>query len=101
MIKQNEPLSMAESIEYISKNEEKGTEIKAFIKKFVNMNTKDAKELRKKLEALDLIKLKQEHIIKIIDFVPKNAEELNKICSDVSLNEDETKKIIDTVKEFE
>ena len=70
------------------------------MKKFVTLNPKEAGELRKKLEDLDLMKMKAEHIVKIIDLAPENTEELNKIFVDVSLDEDETKKILDTVKEF-
>ena len=46
------------------------------------------------------MRVKQEHIVKIIDLMPENAEELNKIFVDSSLDEDETKKILETVKEF-
>ena len=60
----------------------------------------DAKKLKKKLEELDLLKVKLEHIIKIIDLIPENAEDLNKIFIGVNLDEDETKKILETVKEF-
>lgn len=98
MIKHEEPISMAEAIEYVEKDSE--ADIKGFIKKFININAKEAKELKEKLQKNELIKMKPEHIVKIIDILPDNAEDLNKIFSDVSLNEDETKKILDTVKQF-
>jgi len=91
---------MTESLEYIQDSKEGETEVKKFIKKFVKISPKEAKELRKKLEAFDMMKLKPEYIAKIIDIMPENTENLNKIFSDVSLDEDETKKILDTVKEF-
>ncbi|MDP7520806.1 MAG: hypothetical protein QF567_01070 [Candidatus Pacearchaeota archaeon] len=97
MIKDMQPISMAESLEYIKKGETGAT---GFIKKFVKLNPKDASELKDKLNKLDLMKLKEEHIAKIIDIFPENAEDLNKIFVGVSLNEDETKKILETVKEF-
>lgn len=100
MIKNSEALSMAEAAEYIQKDEDSETDIKGFIKKFVKLTAKKAKELRKKLEELDLIKLRTEQIVKIIDLLPENKEELNKICAEISLDEDETKKILDAVKEF-
>ena len=73
---------------------------RGFIKKFVKLSPKEAKDLRKKIEELDFMKIRTEHIVKIIDLMPENAENLNKIFSDMSLDEDETKKILDTVKEF-
>ncbi len=97
MIKNTELLSMAEAIEYV--NKEDSIDIKGFIKKFTKLKPKEAKELKKKLEGLDMMKLRAEQIIKIIDLLPENQEDLNKIV-DISLDENETKKILETVKEF-
>lgn len=95
-IKSNESLSMAEVMEYADKE----ADITKFIKKFTKMSYKEAKEFRKKLESLDLMKMKSEHISKIIDLMPENTEDLNKIFMGVGLDEDESKKILDTVKQF-
>ena len=96
-----QPVSMAEALEYIGKkSEDSETDVRGFIKKFAGMSPKDAKEMRKKLEELDLMKIRAEHISKIIDILPENAEDLNKIFVDVSLDEDEIKKILETVKQF-
>jgi len=46
------------------------------------------------------MKMKDEHIVKIIDILPDNEEELNKIFAGINLDENETKKILDTVKEY-
>jgi len=97
MIKNNEPISIAEIDEYL-KNKDKEDKIRSFVKKFAKLDVKKAKELRKKLEAMKMIKMKQEYIVKIIDFLPEDAEELNKIFQNVSLDEDETKKILETIK---
>ncbi len=100
MIKNKEYLSMSEVLEYLEKTKDGKSEIKGFIKKFTKLSTKDSDAMRKKLNALDLIKLKEEYIVKIIDIFPEDSEELNKIFTEISLNEDETKKILDTIKEF-
>lgn len=100
MIRKDESLSMAETLEYVKGDKDLELELKSFIKKFVKLNPKEAKELRKKLESLDLLKLKADHAVKIIDLMPENQENLNKIFTDVSLNEDEAKKILDIVNEF-
>ena len=99
MIRESKPISMAEASEYVQK-EEGDAEVKGFIKKFVKITPAKAKELREGLEKLDLMKVKEEHLAKIIDLLPGNPEELNKIFVEVSLDEDESKKILDTVKEF-
>lgn len=100
MIKNNEPLSMTEVIGYAKKDSESGKEIIGFIKKFTKLKAAEAKELKKKLKELDLIKLNDKHIVKLIDFLPEDGEEINKIVIDANLNEDETKKVLETIKEF-
>jgi DNA-directed RNA polymerase subunit F len=100
MIKTSEPLSIVEASEYIKKDENSETDILGFMKKFMKIKLADAKELRKKLEGLDFMKVRTEHIVKVIDLMPENGEDLNKIFVDVSLDEDETKKILETIKEF-
>jgi len=95
MIHKNTPLSMAESLEYIKDQNTIG-----FIKSFVNMKPEKAKELRKELEKLNLIKLNSKHISKIIDSLPEDKENLNKVLNDVNLDENESNKILQTIKEF-
>lgn len=97
MIKKSTPLSMSEATKYLEKDKE---DIKSFIKKFTKIKSKDAEEFRKKLQELDIIKMNDNQISKVIDFLPTTAEELSKIFTDVGLNEDETKKIVDVVVQF-
>jgi len=99
MIKESIPISMAESLEYLGTGD-KAKEISGFIKKFTKLTPKEAKEMRQKLTELNMMKVKQEHISKLIDLMPETNEEINKIFTDVSLDEDETKKLLDTIKEF-
>ncbi len=99
MINDLKPLSMAEALGYIG-DSEANAEISNFIQKFTTLNSKKAVELREKLEKLDIMKLKDESIVKIIDLMPENSEDLNKIFVGLNLDEDETKKILDIVKEF-
>ena len=100
MINKSESLSAPEATEYLDKKDENHAKLLAFVKKFNELSYKDAKELRKKLEDLGLIKLNSTHISKIIEILPDKSEEVNKIFTDVSLTEDETNKILDTIKEF-
>lgn len=100
MIKYREPLSMAESLEYIGDKKDSEADIEKLIKKFVKLDPKTAAKIREKLSSLGLLKLKQEHISKLIDIMPEDQESLNKIFTDVVLDEDESKKILDAIKEF-
>ena len=91
---------MAEVMKYLKEDTEREVELKKFIKKFTKMSPEKAKELRKKLDELNLLKIKSEHIAKIIDVMPDSPESLNKIFNDVSFDEDESKKIFQILKEF-
>ena len=99
MIRNNSPLSMAEVLDYVSK-EDSETEVVGFIKKFNKLSSKDAKELKTELENLNILKIRPENVAKIVDFLPENSEELNKIFVDISLDEDETRKVLDAIKKF-
>ena len=96
MIEKSESLSMSEAAEYIGDN----ADMKAFVKKFVKLKPEKAKELRSKIEELDLMKVRHDHISKIIDLLPESKEELNKIFSDVGLEDEEVTKLLDIIKEF-
>jgi len=100
MIKNTTSLSMAESLEYIEKDKKAEKPVTDFIKKFSKISPKEAKELRKKLEELKIVKMNDSNISKLIDILPEKAEEINKIFIDIGLDENETKKILDTIKEF-
>jgi len=91
----NNPISMGELLEYTESEE-----LTNFIKKFTDFNQKKAKELRQKLESLDLMKMSPDYLVKIIDLMPDNQEELNKIFTGANLDENESKKILDTIKNF-
>lgn len=90
---------MVESLDYISKTKDSGADTLSFIKKWVKIKPEKAKELRKKIEALKLMKVDEKHISKIIDLAPEKPEDLNKIFTDRGLDEDETKKILETIKQ--
>ncbi|PIN91032.1 hypothetical protein COU57_02390 [Candidatus Pacearchaeota archaeon CG10_big_fil_rev_8_21_14_0_10_32_14] len=102
MILNDSPLSMAESMTHIKEkeNETRNTELVGFIKKFTSLKPKDGKEMREKITALNIIKLKTDQISKIIDLLPDNKEDLNKIFTEINLDEDEANKILDIVKQY-
>ncbi len=97
MINETKPISMAEAQEYVSENH---PETKAFIKKFISLKSEQAKDLREKLEGLELIKLNDKHISKIIDVLPEDKESLMRIAADSNLDEKESNDILQTIKEY-
>ena len=73
MIKNNTIVSMSESVKYLGKDE-KHTELKGFVKKFVKLEPAAAIKLGKELEGLGLMKIREEHVAKIVDFLPEKEE---------------------------
>ena len=99
VIREETPISMAEVAALVGDNE-RGVAMKKFIGNFVKMDVEKAKELKGELEALDLIKLKASHIVKIVDFLPKDAVELNKVVGEASLDSEEVAKVLDVVGKY-
>lgn len=100
MILDRTPLNLNE-VKDILKNlddSDKKEEMEGYLKKFLKTKPEKAKKIKEDLEKLDLLKMKREHLVKVIDLIPENASDLNKIFTDVSLNEEETTKILDVVK---
>ncbi len=93
------PLSLAEVNELIGDIDER-KDLKDYIKRFGNLSKEDSVKLSEEVRGLDNMKVKEEHVVKIADFVPKTAEELNKIFTDVSLDEEECNKILEIVKDY-
>ena len=100
MIIDRTPLNLNEVQEIISKipESDKKEEIKKFLKKFLKTKKELDKKIKQELEKLDLLKIKREHVVKIIDLLPEDNSDLNKIFVDVSLNEDEANKILEIIK---
>jgi len=103
MIKEKQALSLIEVKEIVDTfpESEKIKELKVFIKKFNKLDLEKARELIKELESLDILKLKEEHIKKIVDIIPEDSAEINKILTtEVNLDADETIKILETIKKY-
>jgi len=97
MILNMKPLSLSEVKDLVENLEEK-KELKDYLKKFGKDSKANNKKLADELRKLGNIKLKEEHIIKIVDFLPRHPEDLNKIFHDISLDEKETNEILGIIQ---
>jgi DNA-directed RNA polymerase subunit F len=72
------------------------------VKKMSKLKPKEAAELRKELEGLNIRKLKDISIVRIIDIVPATTEELKFIVADTktSFDKEELEKIAEIVKKY-
>ena len=100
MILDRTPLNLNEVREILKNldDSDKKEEMEVYLKKVSKTKPEKVKKIKEDLEKLDLLKMKREHLVKVVDLIPENASDLNKIFTDVSLNEEETNKILDVVK---
>ncbi len=100
MIKSSKPLTLAEIRKILEEKEsEKTKQVIAYAKKFCNIDEKEAKALKEELLELNIAKLKEKHIVKIIDLMPEDASDVRKIFfgEDTSLEQNEIEKILQVV----
>lgn len=92
-------LTIAEISQYVEKTNENENLI-SYLKKFGKVSKDEAEKIRKEIVSLNNPKIREEHTIKVIDFLPKDHEEVNKIFVDASLNEEEINALLDIVKKY-
>jgi len=99
MIHSKTPVTLAEVQDIVGKLDEH-QELKAYLKKFNKLKKDKSEKLKEELVALKNIKVKDEHLAKISDFLPTTAEDLKKIFVDVGLTEEETNAILEITKKY-
>ncbi len=99
MILSKKPLTLAEVDSFVPKGEEKKP-IHEYLKKFLVLSKDKADKLIEELRALNNLKLKEEHLIKIVDFLPKSLEDLNKVAAEANLSEAEANAILEITNKY-
>lgn len=99
MILNKKPLALAEIKQYIKDSEDKKA-TQDYLKNFVKVSKADAEKMAKELKELNNPKIKDEYIVKVVDFLPKDSEDVNKIFIDTSLSEEEANAISEIVKKY-
>lgn len=76
--------------------------VNEYLETFVSLTTAKKEELHKKILGLDLTRLKEEHIAKIIDFLPTTASDLKIVLQayPLSLPKKDQDSIAAVVKDF-
>lgn len=72
-----------------------------YVNAAVKLKAKEASDIQKKIEELDIPRMKEEHIIKIIDTVPRSLAELKVILQGytVTITNDNLNKIVTIINE--
>lgn len=99
MILSKKPLTFAE-VKSLVKNLDEKLILSEYLKKFNSLSNADATKLADAVRALNNPKIKEENIVKIVDFLPSDSEDINKIFNEASLSEEETHAILNIVKEY-
>ena len=103
------PVSIAEVKDMLKKvhkrDEElsfRGGKTEDYVNDITGLTLKKAKDCMKKIEDLEIPRLKEEHLIKIIDTLPESPEHLKVVLSgyNVTITKENLKKIVDSIDEF-
>ena len=99
MILSRKPVTLAEVNSLVPKSEEK-KQIHDYLKKFAQLSKADANKLLNDLVKLDNIKLKEENLVKLVDFLPRDVEDVNKVLNEANLSEAEATAILEIIKKY-
>lgn len=106
---QENPISLADlktKLEEIEKRDKelnfRATKTKEYLKIFAKLDSKKASELRKKIQGLNIPRIKERQITKIIDILPENMDDLKVLLvgETTIIDQENMQKIIDIVKEY-
>ena len=104
-----EPMSMVELKEEIKRIKKRDKEpsfrvgkMEEYLNIFVDFNPKQAQELEEKIKKLNVPRLKDDHIKKIVDVLPVNVDQLKIVLQGYTLTvtQDNMKKIVAVVSEY-
>ena len=102
-----EPLTMAELKEEVNAIKKRDKEInfrtgktEEYLNQFPGADMKKAEEIKNKVVALNIPRIKAEHVVKIIDLMPASEDEVKLIFqgSSLTLTNENVKKIAEIVK---
>ncbi len=99
MILNRKPLTLAAAKSMIKNLDEK-KELNAYMKKFSSLTSEKAGKLFDEIKTLNNHKLKEEGIVKIVDFLPKDSEDLNKFLPETGFSEEESNVILEITKKY-
>lgn len=109
IVVEEKPITLSElkgEIEKIKKRDKelnfRAVKVDEYLQTFEPISQAKAEELTKKLEKMDITRIKPEHIAKIVDMLPTNEQEVEMLFQGqaLSISKETAKKIADLVKEY-
>jgi DNA-directed RNA polymerase subunit F len=104
---EEKPLSMLDAHSILEQLQKRDIElnhlsnkVKDYLALFMTLTSTQKEELYKKLKALEISRLKEEHMVKIIDFLPRTAGELKAVLQayPLSLSKKDQESILEVVQ---
>jgi DNA-directed RNA polymerase subunit F len=99
-------VQMREELDAIKKKEKdlnfRSNKTYEYLNQSVTLSRKKYDELFKKIDALKISRLRDQHIIKIIDLMPGSIDELKAVLQSytITVTNDNMKKIVELVEEY-
>ncbi len=79
----------------------RGNKTQEYLSTVTKLKTKEAKDLKKKLEDLNVMRLKEKQIVKLINILPQDMDSLKMVLSTDSVaSKEDLKKILDLLKGY-
>ena len=103
---EKKPVSMSELKAELQKIQERDEELgfragktQEYINSFKLLKIEDYEKFKKELEELNIPRLKDDHIVKILDFLPRSVEDLEVLLQGypITISKDNLKKIVDVI----
>ncbi len=99
------PLSLSSVKDSISKMEKakeltyRGEKTKEYLANLPLLTAKEAEKFGKQIEELNIPRLKDRHIVKILDILPKDIDSLRTLLSGetITIKEEDLKRILDVI----
>ncbi|MFC1741023.1 hypothetical protein ACFL3V_00615 [Nanoarchaeota archaeon] len=108
VIETETPITMSELKDELKKIKKRDEELnfraektEEYLSQFVDLKDKEAKALIKKLEALDVPRLRPEHIVKLVDILPATIDEVKLVLQGytITVTKENLKRIADAIKD--
>jgi DNA-directed RNA polymerase subunit F len=103
------PMSLVEVREEVKRIKKRDTEpsfrvtkVDEYLNGFTGLGIKEEKELVEKISGLNIPRLRDEHIKKLVDLMPTTLDQLKVIMQGyvVTINQDNMKKLVSVFKEY-
>ncbi len=97
-------VELKEKLEAIKKRDKeigtKATKTMEYLNTFVSIKPKDAEEIKKKIVSLNISRLRERHIAKILDVFPKDVESLKALFvgENLTLKQEDLNKIFEAIQ---